>query len=224
MTALVSVETVLLVILVVLVAGLLRSHAEILRRLGPGDELDHAASPPAPPGVTRTREQLRAPTIAGQSPHGDVATLSFEGPGSTSTLLAFLTSGCTTCSGFWDTLGERRLPQEVQTVIVTRGTERERPALIESLAPAEVPVVMSSQAWEDYGVPGAPYFVLVDGHIRGEGSATTWQAVASLVNDAIVDHSSSPGGAGRRGQEIEQTLAAAGIRPEQPSLYPGGRK
>ena len=36
MTALVSVETVLLVLLVVLVAGLLRSHAEILRRLGAG--------------------------------------------------------------------------------------------------------------------------------------------------------------------------------------------
>ena len=35
MTALVSVETVLLVLLVVLVAALLRSHAEILRRLGP---------------------------------------------------------------------------------------------------------------------------------------------------------------------------------------------
>ena len=38
MTVLVSVETVLLVLLVVLVAGLLRSHAEILRRLGPPGE------------------------------------------------------------------------------------------------------------------------------------------------------------------------------------------
>ena len=37
MTALVSVETVLLVLLIVLVVGLLRSHAELLRRLGPGD-------------------------------------------------------------------------------------------------------------------------------------------------------------------------------------------
>ena len=36
MVAIVSVETVLLVVLLVLVAGLLRSHAEILRRLGPG--------------------------------------------------------------------------------------------------------------------------------------------------------------------------------------------
>ena len=37
MTALVSVETVLLVLLIVLVAALLRSHAEILRRLGAED-------------------------------------------------------------------------------------------------------------------------------------------------------------------------------------------
>ena len=35
MVALVSVETVLLVLLIVLVAALLRSHAELLRRLGP---------------------------------------------------------------------------------------------------------------------------------------------------------------------------------------------
>ncbi|MEA2353553.1 MAG: hypothetical protein QOJ14_1967, partial [Thermoleophilaceae bacterium] len=35
MTALVAVETLLLVLLILLVAGLLRSHAEILRRLGP---------------------------------------------------------------------------------------------------------------------------------------------------------------------------------------------
>ena len=35
MVALVSVETVLLVLLVILVAGLLRSHGAIMRRLGP---------------------------------------------------------------------------------------------------------------------------------------------------------------------------------------------
>ena len=40
MEALVAVETVLLVLLVVLVAGLLRSHAEILRRLGPAGSPD----------------------------------------------------------------------------------------------------------------------------------------------------------------------------------------
>ena len=38
MTVLVACETLLLVLLLVLVASLLRSHAEILRRLGPPDE------------------------------------------------------------------------------------------------------------------------------------------------------------------------------------------
>ena len=54
MTALVAVETVLLVLLVVLVAGLLRSHAEILRRLGqadaPGDRLEAGPGVAAGPG------------------------------------------------------------------------------------------------------------------------------------------------------------------------------
>ena len=36
-------------------------------------------------------------------------------------------------------------------------------------------------------MPGAPYFVLVDGGVRGEGVATTWQALSSLVSDAIED-------------------------------------
>jgi len=31
------------------------------------------------------------------------------------TLLAFLTSGCGTCAGFWETLAEPRLPRSVQT-------------------------------------------------------------------------------------------------------------
>ena len=44
MVALVSVETVLLVLLVLLVAGLLRSHAEILRRLGPPDDVTDAGA------------------------------------------------------------------------------------------------------------------------------------------------------------------------------------
>src|SRR5256885_834330 len=46
MTALVACETALLVLLVVLVAGLLRSHAEGLRRVGPPPE---GARPPGAP-------------------------------------------------------------------------------------------------------------------------------------------------------------------------------
>jgi hypothetical protein len=78
---------------------------------------------------------------------------------------------------------------------------------------------MSSQAWADYRVPGAPYFVLVDGAIRGEGVATTWAALSSLVSDAIEDAGRSGGTA--RADRIDRTLAGAGIGPDHPSLYPG---
>jgi hypothetical protein len=221
MVAIVSVETVLLVLLLVLVAGLLRSNAEILRRLGPDGEAQPAVAPP--PARPRSAAESRAAALSGSSPDGDVMALSFDGAGSAPTLLAFLTSGCTTCAGFWETLGERRLPPSVQTVIVTRGSDRERPARLRTLAPLGVPVVMSSQAWDDYRVPGAPYFVLVDGAVRGEGVATTWQALASLVSDAITDQQAGDSGT-HRAREIDLTLAAGGIGPEHPSLYPGRRE
>jgi hypothetical protein len=83
---------------------------------------------------------------------------------------------------------------------------------------------MSSRAWKEYGVPGAPYFVLVDGGVRGEGVATSWAALASLVADAIADEhaaTESPRVAGAARRRLDQTFAAAGIGPDDPSLYPG---
>jgi hypothetical protein len=201
--ALVSVETVLLVLLIVLVAALLRSHAEILRRLGPEGQ----GAPPLPEPPTGDRPHTAAPELAGVTPTGDAIKLAFNG---TPTLLAFLSSGCTSCAGFWEALAAR---SPLETVIVTRGPEREQRSQLRALAPDAVPVVMSSQAWEDYAVPGTPYFVLVDdGAIQGEGVATTWDALASLVADAIEEE---------RG--IEERLAAAGIGPDHPSLFAGGR-
>ena len=203
MVALVSVETVLLVLLVALVAALLRSHAEILRRLGPEDAAPRVPEPPA-----GERAQGSAPELAGATPTGDAIKLAFK---DTPTLLAFLSSGCTSCLAFWETLGERRLPAGLEPVIVTRGSEREQPSKLRKLASGAVPVVMSSNAWEDYGVPGTPYFVLVEeGAIRGEGVATSWNALASLLVDAIEEQSG-----------VDERLAAAGIGPEHPSLYPG---
>jgi hypothetical protein len=214
MVAVVSVETVLLVLLVVLVAGLLRSHAEILRRLGP--LASAAAQSPAP----RRAADAPAAALTGSTPSGDAIVLDFAPGAGAPTLLAFLTSGCSTCAGFWQTLGESPLAPGVQTVVVTHGAERERPARLRELAPVEVPVVMSSAAWEDYAVPGAPYFVLVDGAIRGEGVATTWAALASLIGDAIEDHGDAGAGGTARARDAERKLAAAGIGPAHPSLYP----
>jgi hypothetical protein len=256
MTALVSVETVLLIILLVLVAGLLRSHAELLRRLGPAGAEDHAGAPPARSSAVRepvagAAPRRPAPALHGVTPSGDAVGLDFEHGTGTLTLLAFLTTGCSTCAGFWDTLAEPRLPAGVDTVIVAHGRERERVSRVAALAPAGVPVVMSSQAWIDYEVPGAPYFVLAERAILGEGVASSWQALASLVSDAIEEErevaasglapagaglavtrarasSRSTGSEGRapagaaRAQRIDDTLAAGGIGPDHPSLYPGG--
>lgn len=208
MVALVSVETTLLVVLLVLVAALLRSHAEILRRLGPEGRGGALDLPEPPAGV---RAETSAPEVAGVTPTGDAIKLAFD---RTPTLLAFLTSGCTSCAGFWATLGEHR-PAGLQTMIVTRGPDREQRSRLRSLAPTAVPVVMSSRAWEDYAVPGSPYFVLVeDGAIRGEGVATTWRALSSLVGDAVEEQREALG--------LEERLAAAGIGPDHPSLFPGG--
>ncbi|MGH2868387.1 MAG: TlpA family protein disulfide reductase [Solirubrobacteraceae bacterium] len=218
-TAIISVETVLLLILLVLVAGLLRSHAEILRRLGT------TAAEPAGAGAVPVTAPARAPgapaaPLTGPTPAGDAISLDFTASGGEPTLLAFLTSGCGTCAGFWETLGETRLPPEVRTVVVTHGSERERPARLRSLAPEGVPVIMSSQAWQDYAVPGAPYFVLVDGAIRGEGAATSWTALGSLVSDAIEDQRESGGQA--RVNDVDRKLEAAGIGPDHASLHPAG--
>lgn len=223
MIAVVSVETLLLVVLVVLVAGLLRSHAEILRRLGPAGDAEPSSIQPPPAAGARVAAEHPAPPLSGTTPMGDPVTLAFDGASSMTTLLAFLTSGCSTCAGFWDTLAEPRLPAGVQTVIVTRGAERESPAKLRSLAPHGVPVVMSSQAWADYRTPGAPYFVLVDGMVLGEGVATTWQALASLVSDAIAEEPRlrTAGAGAERARDIDERLAAAGIGPDHPSLRPG---
>jgi hypothetical protein len=202
--AVVSVETVLLVVLVVLVAALLRSHAEILRRLGP--ERSVPSSLPEPPAA---RTLISAPELAGVTPTGDAIKLTLDG---TPTLLAFLSSGCTSCAGFWETLDGDRLPAGVQPMIVTRGADREHRTKLRSLTPPGIPVVMSSEAWEDYAVPGSPYFVLVErGEIRGEGVATTWDALTSLLGDAVEE---------QRG--VDERLAAAGVGPDHPSLFPGG--
>jgi hypothetical protein len=240
-TALIGAETVLLVLLLVLVAGLLRSHAEILRRLGPpgedGDQLSGdrgapARLPGAParlPGAPARLPGAPAPEIAGATPSGDLVRLSFGG-GGVPTLIAFLSSGCASCAGFWSELGRGALPGGAQPVIVTRSADRESPSRLRSLARTAIPVVLSSQAWEDYRVPGSPYFVLVDREVRGEGVATSWDALAGLLADAVADSAAgggagaAVGGDGAAGDRIEQRLGAAGVLPGDPTLYPGRSK
>jgi len=217
MTVLVACETLLLVLLLLLVAGLLRSHAEILRRLGPPDE-DRELLPE--PGMRSGGYEGR--DIAGTTLAGDAVMIGL-GADSPPTLLAFLSSGCGVCGGLWEDLSAGRpaeLPPEVRLVAVVKDANAESPARLRALAPASVPVVMSSAAWRAYGVPATPYFVYLEaGHVQGEGSASGWKQILTLLRDATADAADRNGGA----DDVEQVLGAAGIGPGHPSLYPRGQ-
>ena len=104
MVVLLACETFVLVLLVVLVVGLLRSHAEILRRLGPtppdGEEQwRHDPSVPAPRQRAGVRE---AHDIVGMTLLGDAVQIGL-GAEAEPTVLAFLSSGCSVCERFWVT-------------------------------------------------------------------------------------------------------------------------
>lgn len=246
MTALVIALTVTVVVLAVLVAGLLRSHATILRRLhelGAGVEpgaatplptVDAAASddgPRRPAGVPETAPTGRAASdLVGTSIGGDALALRVRDV-EHDTVLAFLSSGCTTCSGFWEALDEGvDLPAGTRLVVVTRDLAEESPAILADLAPDGVTVVCSSAAWRDHAVPGSPYVVHVDGpsgRVRGEGTGGSWEQVARLLADATGDlaYVGGPRRARRaaadlrREEDTDRALLEAGFVPGDERLW-----
>jgi hypothetical protein len=236
MTALVAVETVVLVLLTVVVTGLLRSHGEILRRLhAMGAGLDPDADPREQPAVLRPRGDLPragqglgpANDLAGTGLRDDAVTIPVVGV-QHRTLLAFLSSGCLTCRGFWEALadqGSLGLPDDVRVVVVTKDAAEESIRSLRELAAPDLAVVMSNDAWEQYTVPGAPYFVLVDGpqaRVVGEGTGQSWQQVQSLLAHASADEGEARrpfNGAAATEARIDRELLTHGIRPGDPRLY-----
>ena len=232
MTALIVIEAVALVLLALLVAGLLRSHAEILRalhRLGVdvegGDRT--AGELRVELGVARPRATAEpALDVVGTTADGEAIAVGVVGAPH-DTLIAFLSSGCITCHGFWDAFRETAslsLPKQTRLVIATQGPEQESAAKVLALSPPDVPVVMSTRTWEGYGVPGAPYFIHVhgaSGRVLGEGAASTWAQVASLFQQAVDDGPTVSAAAdATREARADRDLLAAGITPDHPSLYP----
>jgi hypothetical protein len=225
MTVLIILEGFVIVVLAVLVVGLLRSHAEILRSLhalGAGEDGSHGSS--ATPRVRSDIAQpkpgsIEAVDIAGVRPGGGAGKVTLVGP--QSTLVAFMSSGCSVCASFWEAFAAGvELPHKaMRLVIVTRGSDRESESAVSRLAPAHHQVLMSSQAWEDYDVPVSPYFVMVggDGEVIGDGAAANWTQLANLMNEAMSDQRSSSHRA--RHDRIDQELARAGIKPDDPSLW-----
>lgn len=214
MAAVVAILAIAVAVLTLLVLGLLRSHADILRRLHELDGgLEEGATPrtaaarPAGPRTVsrdevRTFPQVQAPPeregftdsrdLVGVGVDDDALTIRVTGV-EHRTLVAFLSGSCLTCQRFWDAFQKPQklgLPRDVRPVIVTKGPEQESPAAIARVAPSSVPVVMDSAAWEAYDVPGSPYFVLVDGRtgqVTGEGTGIDWGQVKGLLTQVQDD-------------------------------------
>jgi len=247
MLALVIVLLVVVALVCVVVTGLLRSHADILRSLhqlgvGVGDPsvapLPLGPQPVATPrfsapGLPGERSSSTAFDIEGVTVGGDAVAISVQA--APLTLFAFLSSGCSSCAAIWSALGDeeqlRLLPQGARVVAVTKGPEFESPSAVSARAPRGLTVVMSTGAWGDYEVPGSPFFALVDGAAGrrvGEGVANQFSQIADLVRRAAVDagppggaRPGSPGRAGALGLDGAEREAANDEELRSAGITPG---
>lgn len=258
MTVVVWLLVLVVALLAVFVVGLLRSHASIVRALHdaginldperadePGTHGHHDRPVPTPTLLSERAPDIRTvdgvPTpadvsgrrahdVAGTTPTGGSRTVAVTDT-TGATLLAFLTTGCGTCAEFWNAFAQGvALPADTRLVVVTKGGEAESPADVSALAAPHLVTIMSSQAWDDYCIPVAPYFVLVDGTsgvVAGEGAASSWDLVQRLLAKAVADGGYSPGELSRRdvllgrarAERVDQDLLDAGIEPGSPELY-----
>ena len=226
MTAVVVIEGLVIILLAILVAGLLKSHAEILRQLHSlGASEDGSLSVGTPQTRPRTTgfEKAPASSLSGVDLGGAMLTVSLE-HGRGNTLLAFLSSGCLSCETFWGEFrGDFELPTpDTRTVIVTKGPGSESPSRLREMAPSRVPLLMSDEMWDTFKVPMTPYFLLVDGEglVIGEGAASSWKHLLGLLRQSAADatrpiHLDTEG----RRQFTDSQLRNAGVHPGDPSLY-----
>ncbi|MEM8705705.1 MAG: hypothetical protein AAGE98_04565 [Actinomycetota bacterium] len=228
MTVLVILLAIAVGILSIIVFGLLRTHAEILRALDrAGVPLEGGATSPVTigPGPARAAADTDVADITGVVPGGGPVKVALSG--SHHTLLAFLSSGCRTCQHFWEVFRDTSLDlpgTDTRLVIVAQDPEHDSVSRLAELAPPGVRVVCSSATWQALEIPGSPFFALVDGTTRavvGSGTATTWEQISGLLGQAVGDAAIAGGAAPPAGfASADEALGAAGIGPGHPTLYP----
>ena len=120
-----------------------------------------------------------ASDVEGVDRSGAMIHLALSGPRGDGAVLLFLTSTCTTCRPIWASS-----KAAAGLVVVTPDPSTESLRALSRLTPAGVSVVMSSSAWFDYEVPGAPWLVSVEaGRIASDGpSPRGWEDVAALLD------------------------------------------
>jgi hypothetical protein len=201
MTPVLIVDNILLALLVITTLALLRSFGEIVRQVdSAGPTKQETRLPPSLGSANGVRTMTDAHDIVGQMLDGSSIKVSVTSH--LNTLVAFLSSGCTSCEPFWLGLTPktvRTLPPSTRVVIVTKDSTYESPSRLKELAPKSIRLVMSSDAWTRYGVATSPYFAYVDGasaQIMSEGTASGWDQVLSLLRDALADQEMFANGRG----------------------------
>lgn len=230
--------------LLVVVMGLLRSHADILRALADlGASLDPDAPRTSGAGgaVVAPVGTTRASDLTGVGLDGEPLSVGVLGASHT-TFVVFLSTTCSTCRPFWEALSAGgAAPPGSRVVVVVQ--EEEDPPAVARLAGPRLAVIRSTQAWRDYGVPGSPHVVRVEpnGAVGGEGTGSSWAQVLDLLGAAhrrgrspaplppLPPRPRTPaprGSGGWRGDRdnsarIDAELRAAGVAAGDPQLYPG---
>jgi hypothetical protein len=120
-----------------------------------------------------------APPITGVTPDGRA--LSVDGLGEpVGPVLAFLTSSCQPCQPFWAELQPAIAGRQV--VIVTPSPSMESRRAVAALGRPERTTVMSSEAWNAYGVTASSWFVVVDrGTVTAEARASSWADIRAIL-------------------------------------------
>jgi hypothetical protein len=228
MLTLVIIEGIVILLLTVLVAGLLRSHADILRSL---DRLGAGEDAPTAPGVSlgptrRSSGTVPTAAITGVTLDGQSRTIALDGSRGY-VLAAFLSSGCSTCKAFWSSFDrDLDLPHpDIRPVIVTKSANEESPSDLATLAPRDIPLVLSSEMWDAFRVPGTPYFQLIDatnGDVLGEGSAANWSRLMEMIRRAVGDDDTTRTmrrSTSERLVDSDEELRRAGIAPGDDTLF-----
>jgi len=145
-----------------------------------------AAPAPQPAPAAPAEPEGDAVDVRGTDPEGQPTVIQLEAT-EQPTLLAFLSTSCSICVGLWERLRDGELagaaPGTVP-VVVTKDAALEDPDRIRRLATTELPVVLSSEAWDDYEVPGSPYVMVVSaapGSVVTEGSVATWDDLVRMA-------------------------------------------
>ena len=222
MEALLIIEALVIGLLVVLVAGLLRSHAEILRQLHALGGGEHTTESFIPPPKRSGLGPSPIANLSGATPEGGRASVALTGSRGYS-LLAFLSTTCTSCQPFWEGLSADFDLSGARPIVVTKDPGEESPGDIARLATTRVTTLMSSATWDAFNVPATPYFALVDNanaSVVGEGSAADWGRVGEMVSRAIADHAHPlHRSTSARKADVDEELKEAGIEPGDRRLY-----